>query len=48
MTTDVVGLYPSIPRNGELRALKEVLGKGEQKKIPTEDLVQMAEFVLEK
>ena len=46
VTADVVGLYPSIPRNVELRALKEALDKQEQKKIPTEDLVQMADFVL--
>ena len=44
--TDVVGLYPSIPHNVGLRALKEALDKQEQKKIPTEDLLQMAEFVL--
>ena len=46
VTTDVVGLYPSIPNNVELRALKEALDKREQKKIPTEDLLQMAVFVL--
>ena len=34
-----MGLYPSIPHNFGLRALKETL------KIPTEDLLQMAEFV---
>ena len=32
---NVVGLYPSIPRNVRLRALKEALDKREQKKIPT-------------
>ena len=46
VTADVVGLYPSIPHNVGLRALKEALDKREQKKIPTEDLLQMAEFVL--
>ena len=46
VTADVVGLYPSIPHNVGLRALKEALEKREQKKIPTEDLGQMAEFVL--
>ena len=46
VTADVVDLYPSIPHNIGLRALKEVLDKREQKKIPTEDLVQMADFVL--
>ena len=47
VTADVVGLYPSIPLNVGLRALKEALDKREQKKSPTEDLVQMPEFVLE-
>ena len=46
VTADAVGLYPSIPHNVGLRALKEALDKREQKKIPTEDLLQMAEFVL--
>ena len=46
VTADVVGLYPSIPHNVGLRALKEALDKREQKKVPTEDLLQMAEFVL--
>ena len=46
VAADVVGLYPSIPHNVRQTALKEALDKQEQKKIPTEDLVQMAEFVL--
>ena len=46
VTADVVGLYPSIPHNDRLRALKEALEKREQKKISTEDIVLMAEFVL--
>ena len=46
VTADVVSLYPSIPHNVGLRALKEALDKREQKKIPTEDLLQMTEFVL--
>ena len=46
VTADVVGLYPSISHNVGLRALKEALDKREQKKIPTENLVQIAEFVL--
>ena len=36
VTADIEGLYPSIPHNFRLRALKEEL------KIPTEDLLQMA------
>ena len=39
VTADVVGLYPSIPH-------QEALQKRDIKKIPTEDLVKMVEFVL--
>ena len=46
VTTDIVGLYPSIPYDIGLRALKEALDKRKQIKIPTEDLLQMAGFVL--
>ena len=46
VTADVVGLYSSIPHNVGPRALKEALDKREQRKVPTEDLVQMADFLL--
>ena len=46
VTADVVGLYPSIPHEVGLRALKEVLDRREEKKISTEDRIKMAEFVL--
>ena len=46
ITADVTVLYSSIPHDVRLKALREVLDKREQKKIPTEELVQMAEFVL--
>ena len=46
VTVDVVGLYPSIPHEAGMRALREALDKQEIKCIPTEDLVKMAEFVL--
>ena len=46
VTADVTTLYPSLPHDVGLKALREVLHKREQKKIPTEELVQMAEFVL--
>ena len=46
VTADVVALYPSIPHNIGLRALKEALDKQEQIKIQADDLLQMAEFVL--
>ena len=45
-TVDVVGLYPTIPHQAGLKALKEALKKRDIKKIPTEDLVKMTEFVL--
>ena len=44
VTAYVTVLYPSIPHDVGLEALREVLDKREQKKIPTEELVQMAEF----
>ena len=45
--TDVVGLYTRISHKAGLRALKEVLDRREEKKISTEDLVKIAEFVLQ-
>ena len=46
VTADVVGLYPSTPHQAGLIALKEALDKRLLKKIPTDDLIKMAEFVL--
>ena len=46
VTADVVGLYPSIPHEARLEALRRRLNKCETSEIPTEDIVQMAEFVL--
>ena len=46
VTADVVGLYPSIPHNTGLKALKGALDCRRNKKIPTGILVKMAEFVL--
>ena len=46
VTTDVVGLYPSIPHQVGLKALKETLDKRENRNIATNDLIKMAEFVL--
>ena len=48
VTANVTVLYTSIPHDVGLKTLREVLDKREQKKIPTEKLVQMAEFVLKK
>ena len=46
VTADVVCLYPSIPHNADLEALKTALDKGENHSIRTEKLVKMAEFVV--
>ena len=46
VTADVVGLYPNIPHEAGLKSLKEALDRRREKKISTEDLVKMAEFVL--
>ena len=42
----VIGLYPSIPHNEVLEALKKQIDNFYEKSIPTEDLVKTAEFVL--
>ena len=42
----MVGLYPSIPHQAGLSTLKEGLENRSVKKIPTENLIKMAEFVL--
>ena len=39
VTTDVVGLYPSIPHEAGLKALTEALDNRENKHIPTENLL---------
>ena len=46
VTADVAGLYPIIPHQAGLKTLKEALEKRDIKKIPTDDLVKMAEFEL--
>ena len=46
VTTDVLGLYPSIPHADGLEALSAKLEEREDKIIATEDLLQMARFVL--
>ena len=46
VTAHVVGLYPYISHQAGLKPLKEALEKRDIKNIPTEDLVKMAEFVL--
>ena len=46
VTADVVGLYPIIPHEVGLRALREALDKRDGKTIPTEELSKKVEFVL--
>ena len=46
VTADAVGLYPSISHEAGLEALYEKLVERVEKKIPSSDLVSMAEFVL--
>ena len=42
-----VGLYPKSLHQAGLKAFKEFHGKRHLKKIPTEDLMKKAEFVLD-
>ena len=46
VTADIVDLYPSIPHEAGLKALREVLDKREEHTIPTSGLIRMADFVL--
>ena len=46
ITADVVGLYPSIPHEAGLKALRETLDKREQHTIPTSELIRKTDFVL--
>ena len=46
VTADVVGLYPSIPHADGMEILSAKLEECEDKSIATEDLLQMARFVL--
>ena len=47
-TADVVGLYTSIPHNEGIQALKQKLEEQPSTKIPTNDLVKLAEICSEK
>ena len=46
VTADAVGLYPSIPHVAGLNALHEKLEERNDKRFPTADLVNIADFVL--
>ena len=43
---DVVGLYPSIPHEAGLKALRKVLVKREKHTLPSSELIRMTDFVL--
>ena len=45
VTPDLVGLYPSILHNEGLQVLRKQYDKFLQKKVPTEDIIKMADFV---
>ena len=47
-TVDVVGLYPSIPHEEGLEALREALERQEDKAISTDSLTELAHLVLKK
>ena len=46
VTADAVGLYPSIPHKEGILALKSKIKEQTSSRIPTNDLVKLAEFVL--
>ena len=46
VTADVVDLYPSIPHESGLSAIKEALENRARKSVPTNDILKMLEFVL--
>ena len=46
VTADVVGLYLSIPHTDGLEVLHKQYDKFLHKKLPTEDIIKMADFVL--
>ena len=46
VTADVAGLYPSIPHEAGLKALREVLDNREEHTVPTSKLTKMTDFVL--
>ena len=46
VTADLIGLYPSIPHQAGLEAIKEALDKRKTHNVPTSKLVKMTKFVL--
>ena len=46
VTADVIGLYPSISYEAGLEALQKRQNERDSPKIPTENIIQMADFLL--
>ena len=46
VTADVVGLYPNILHGVGLEALRKRLNERETPRVPTEELIKMADFLL--
>ena len=46
VTFDEVGLYPHIPHNEGLEAIRKILNTRTNQEIPTDDIVNLAELVL--
>ena len=46
VTTDLVGLYPSIPHGEGLNVLRKQYDKFIDETVPTEDVIKMAELVI--
>ena len=46
VTAVIIRLYPSISHEAGLEALRKKLSERDSPKLPTEDIVQMADFVL--
>ena len=46
VTADVIGIYLSISHETGLEALRKILNERDSPKVPTEDMVRMADFVL--
>ena len=46
VTADVVGFYPNIPHDLGLQSLRKRLNETGIYKVPTEEIISMAEFVL--
>ena len=45
-TADIIRLYPSISHEAALEALRKRPNERDSPKVPTEDIVRMADFVL--